>query len=165
MFAKAKAMANDVANKVQEGATLAGIEGKLQYTQHQIDNLKAAWGKAAFDLALAGDFAAVGNLAMGQKTEKERLDAKMAELRQQRDAIKGGTEPAATTAATSVQTMTVVVPQGASPGGMMAVQVPDGAGGFNMCNVTVPPGAAPGSQITVEVPLNATPIVQGTPIA
>ena len=154
-FAKAQAMANDVANKVQDTANNASVEAQITYVNHQIDNLKAAWGKAAFDLAVAGDLAGVGNLAMAQKAEKDRLDAKLAVLR----AKKGG-DAAPSSSAPPAQQMTVVVPAGAMPGSTFMVQMPDG----NSCMVSVPPGATPGSQITVDVPLNSAPVVMGVPL-
>ena len=154
-FAKAQAMANDVANKVQETANNASVEAQIQYVNHQIDNLKAAWGKAAFDLAIAGDLAGVGNLAMAQKAEKDRLDAKLEALR----AKKGG-DAAPSSSAPPAQKMTVIVPAGAVTGSTFLVQMPDGTS----CMVTVPPGAVPGSQITVDVPLNTSPVVQGVPL-
>ena len=134
---------------------------QIQYQQHQIDNLKSAWGKAAFDLALAGDLAAVANLAAAQAPEKARLEAKIAELTAKKKATQGGASaaPGAPPPPPAPQ-MTVVVPQGCGPGSVFNVQLPDG----QICSITVPPGVQPGSQIAVDMPLNTQPIVQGTPV-
>ena len=149
----------ELASNVHNLTTAAAVSVEMAHVEQQIENLKAAWGKAHFDLAIAGSYASMTDSTASFKAERERLGAKLATLRARKAALTGQPEPGSTTTpdssvptsvATPVPALDEVTPM-AQP--MLSVTIPPGAvPGTVLCglvdgqlyNVTVPPGATPG---------------------
>lgn len=155
--------AGQLAANVKEAATLASISAEMVYVEQQIANLKAAWGKANFELAVAGDFAPVAQSTAKYNLECGRLQAQLAALQTKRAIIKGEQEAQSTAVqqAVPVQQMKIAIPPSATPGTVLMVQLADGS----VCQVTVPPGTPAGAEVEMDMPLLLEPVVQGIPLA
>ena len=157
---KASKTAEMASKEVSRGVNTMSADAEIAFVKNEIDNLKIAFGREAFDLAAAGDVAAVGNLAQAKKPEMDRLQTKLAGLQTKKASYKEGRSPSVpvavpsgnvTSAPVAVPTVSKIqatVPEGAKPGSTFAVQLPDG----NVINATVPPGAVPGQVIMIDVP-------------
>ena len=111
-------------------------------------------GSCLSQKAVAGDFAAVKELA-------DITQQKVAVLQAKIDRLKGGTPaaPPGSTPGGVPEQMTVTVPAGVGPGGQFMALTPFG----ETITVTVPPHAGPGQSIVVDVHA-AVPVVIGVPV-
>lgn len=167
---KASKTAEMASKEVSRGVNTMTADAEIAFVKNEIDNLKVAFGREAFDLAVAGDLAAVGNLAVAKKPEMDRLQIKLDGLQTKKAsykegrssvpvAVPSGNGSSAPVATPTVTKMQATVPEGASPGSTFAVQLPDG----NCITATVPPGAVAGQVIMIDVP-NLPGVVQAVAV-
>ena len=163
--------AEQASQSMNRGIMTVSAEAEINFVKNEIDNLKTAFGREAFDLAAAGDLASVGNMALARKPEMERLQAKLEMLQSKKASIKGppsvrggGGGAAGSSgipvAVPTTQRMQVTVPKDATPGSMFPVQLPNN----QVVNVAVPPGAVPGQQVMVDVPSFAPEVIQAVAV-
>ena len=62
---------SDGAQEVSKLATTGSRTAEKKYTEHQIETVKAEWGRKAFDLFMAGDMEAVKVLAQDSQADRD----------------------------------------------------------------------------------------------
>jgi hypothetical protein len=152
MLSGLKKKAADAAEKVRDGMEALSVTAEIELTKRQISGLKNKFGVASFDLAVAGDLAAVKALADAEQPKIAALQAKI-------DRLRGGAVAGSTPESAVAAQMTVTVPPGVGPGQQFMAMTASG----ESVVITVPANAAAGQSIVVDVP-EAVPIAMGVPI-
>ena len=152
---------HQVSKTIEGGVKTGTYDAQKVYEQQKVESLKASFGKAAYDLAAAGDWAGVTEAVNKVKAEIDTHYAKINTLNEKIETLKAAAAAPSAAEGSQPQQVRVTIPAGCEPGSSFAVQLPSGA----MHTATVPRGKRGGDELIVDVPLAPVAVVVGTPVS